>query len=94
MEENKEENKKDQKNDQNPDPEKTKEENIKQRNNTIYYGIRMVQMLCIGVFIFGLLWEGTEKFNLSTPEFMMIYGGVGSVISEIIARLFKKKILK
>ena len=59
----------------------------------IYYGIRFIQVLCIGVFTFGLLWQGTETFNMNTPQFMMVYGGAGAVISEVVARLFKKKII-
>ena len=61
---------------------------------SIYFGIRFVQVLCIGVFIFGVLWEGTEQFNMTTPQFMIFYGGVGAVISEVVARVFKKKIIK
>ena len=60
----------------------------------IYYGIRFVQVMCIGVAMFGGLWKGTEVMNLDTPSFMMVYGGTGAVISEVIARVFKKKIIK
>lgn len=55
-----------------------------------YVIIRMIQLLCIGAFVFGSLWEGTIRFNLSTPQFLMVYGGTGAVISEIIARVFKR----
>ena len=70
---------------------------VKADNETktnIYYGIRFVQVLCIGVAVFGGLWKGTEVLNLDTPEFMIVYGGAGAVISEVIARVFKKKIIK
>jgi len=55
-----------------------------------YVIIRLVQLICIGAFVFGALWEGTIKMNLTTPQFLMVYGGTGAVISEIIARFFKK----
>jgi len=55
-----------------------------------YVIIRLVQLICIGAFLFGALWEGTIRFNLTTPQFLMVYGGTGAVISEVIARFFKK----
>ena len=71
------------------------EEKYQQETKThIYYGIRFVQVLCIGVASFGFLWNTTEVLNLTTPQFMMLYGGSGALISEIVARLFKKKITK
>jgi len=60
----------------------------------VYYAVRFVQIICIGVAVFGGLWQGTETFNMTTPQFMMLYGSCGAVISEVIARLFKKKISK
>jgi len=66
----------------------------KETKANIYYGIRFVQVLCIGVAVFGGLWKGTEVMNLDTPSFMIVYGGAGALISEVIARLFKKKIIK
>ena len=69
------------------------EKNAETKTN-IYYGIRFIQMLCIGAFVFGTLWEGTEQFNMTTPQFLMVYGGAGAVISEVVARVFKKKIIK
>ena len=60
----------------------------------VYYGIRFLQIIFIGVAVFGALWEGTERFNMTTPQFMMLYGAIGATISEVMARLFKKKILK
>ena len=70
-----------------------KEQQLETKTN-IYYGIRFVQVLCIGVAVFGALWKGTEVMNLDTPGFMMVYGGSGALISEVIARLFKKKAMK
>ena len=59
--------------------------------NTKYLAIRYIQILCIGAFVFGMLWEGTIVMNLSTPQFLMVYGASGAIISELLARLFKKK---
>ena len=58
--------------------------------NTRYVVMRYIQILCIGAFVFGALWEGTIRFNLSTPQFLMVYGGTGAVISEVLARMFKR----
>jgi len=55
-----------------------------------YVIIRLVQLICIGAFIFGVLWEGTIRFDLTTPQFLMVYGGTGALVSEILARMFKK----
>jgi len=52
--------------------------------------VRLVQLICIGAFVFGALWEGTIRFNLTTPQFLMVYGGTGAVITEVLARLFTK----
>ena len=57
----------------------------------MYYAFRVVELISIGVLIFGALWEGTIRFNLTTPQFMMIYGGIGTILSEMLCRLFKKK---
>ena len=59
--------------------------------STPYLAARFIEIICIGAFIFGFLWNGTEVLNLTTPQFMMLYGGTGAVVSEILARLFKKK---
>jgi len=73
---------------------KNEQKQSQETKTNIYYGIRFIQVVCIGVFTFGLLWQGTETFNMNTPQFMMVYGGAGAVISEVIARLFKKKIIQ
>lgn len=59
--------------------------------NAMYLIVKYIEMVCIGVFVFGALWEGTVVMNLSTPQFLMVYGGCGAVISEVLSRLFKKK---
>lgn len=59
-----------------------------------YLTARIIECLSIGVFIFGFLWEGTEILNLSAPEFMMLYGGTGAVVSELLARIFQRMIKK
>ena len=74
-----EENKEEKKQEKEPEP------------STPYLISRIIEMLCIGAFIFGFLWNGTEVMNLTTPQFMMLYGGSGAMISEVVARIIKKK---
>ena len=74
--------------------EKHKKEAENETKTNIYLGVRFVEMICIGIAVFGGLWKGTEVLSLDTPEFMMVYGGAGALISEVVARLFKKKISK
>ena len=59
--------------------------------STAYLAARVIEMLCVGAFVFGFLWNGTEVMNLTTPQFMMLYGGSGAVIAEVVARIIKKK---
>jgi len=59
-----------------------------------YVGVRIIECLCVAIFIFGMLWEGTEVLQLSFPQFMMLYGGLGAVLSEGLARLFNKQLKK
>ena len=66
----------------------------KETTKNAYLAFRYIEAICIAVFIFGLLWEGTELVKLTLPEFMMLYGGVGAVLSEGLARLFYKQIKK
>lgn len=61
-----------------------------ENTNTKYIVMRYVQMICVGAFVFGALWEGTIKLNLTTPQFLMVYGGTGAILSEVLARVFKK----
>jgi len=65
-------------------------ENLK----TAYIAVRAIEILCIAVFIFGLMWEGTEILKLTMPEFLMLYGGIGAVVSEGFARVLHRKIKK
>ncbi|MFX0132533.1 MAG: hypothetical protein ACFFDN_02685 [Candidatus Hodarchaeota archaeon] len=65
-------------------------EEIKQ----FYLAARFIEIICIAVAVFGLLWEGTEYLKLTFPEFMMLYGGVGAAISEMISRILLKQIKK
>lgn len=72
--------------------EKEKEAEKKvEEPSTSYMIARVIELLCIGAFVFGFLWNGTEIMNLTTPQFMMLYGGSGAVISEVVARIIKKK---
>jgi len=59
-----------------------------------YIAVRLIEFICIAAIIFGALWEGTEVFNLTLPQFLMLYGGLGAVVSECLARILKKKIKK
>jgi len=74
--------------------ERNRQAQKEETKTNIYYGIRFIQVLCIGVAVFGALWKGTEVLSLDTPEFMIVYGGSGALISEVVARMFKKKITK
>ncbi len=56
-----------------------------------YLAMRYLEIICVAIFIFGFLWNGTEVLNLTTPQFLMLYGGMGAVICEILARIFSKK---
>ena len=67
------------------------EEEIKEYG---YIAVRLVEFISIAAIIFGAAWEGTETFNLSMPQFCMLYGGIGAVVSEILARILKKNIKK
>ena len=74
--------------------EKEKKEEIKtqvEEPSTPYLITRIIEMLCVGAFVFGFLWNGTEVMNLTTPQFMMLYGGSGAVIAEVVSRIIKKK---
>jgi hypothetical protein len=59
--------------------------------NVKYLAFRYIELMCIAVFVFGLLWNGTEVMNLTTPQFLMLYGGSGAVVCEILSRVFSKK---
>lgn len=72
--------------------EKKEEKKVEYDEPSIPYIVtRFIELLCIGAFIFGFLWSGTEVLNMTTPQFMMLYGGGGALISEVVARIFKKK---
>ena len=55
---------------------------------------RLIECFCIALFIFGILWNTTELLKLTTPQFMILYGGVGALVTEIIARMLSKKKIK
>jgi len=61
---------------------------------TAYLVFRYIEGLCIAVFVFGFLWEGTEILKLTLPEFLMLYGGSGAIISEFLARILHRQIKK
>lgn len=59
-----------------------------------YLAFRYIEGICIAVFVFGFLWHGTEMLDLTLPQFMMLYGGVGAIISEGLARLLYRQVKK
>jgi len=64
------------------------DEDIKE---TGYIAARILEFIFIAAVIFGAAWQGTETFNLTMPQFCMLYGSIGAVVSEIMARILKKK---
>lgn len=60
----------------------------------VYLGVRYIEIICIAIFIFGFLWEGTELLQLSLPEFMMLYGGTGAILTETLSRILYKQVKK
>ena len=68
--------------------------NNEDTSKTIYVGFRYIEGICIAVFIFGVLWEGVEILKLTLPQFLMVYGGAGAVISELMARFTLGRIKK
>ena len=56
-----------------------------------YITIRFIEILSLSSLIFGSMWEGTEAISLTMPQFMMLYGAIGTVVSEIFARIINKK---
>jgi len=61
---------------------------------SVYIAFRYIEGICIAVFLFGFLWHGTEVLNLTLPQFMMLYGGVGALVSEGLARILFKFLKK
>jgi len=59
-----------------------------------YIGFRYLEGICIAIFIFGMLWEGSEILKLTLPQFLIVYGGAGAVISEFMARFTLGRIKK
>jgi len=60
----------------------------KENTRNAYLAFRYIEGICIAVFVFGFLWNGTEILKLTLPQFMMLYGGGGAVLSELLARVF------
>jgi len=55
-----------------------------------YIAVRMFELISIAAIVFGAMWNGAETFNLKISEFMIAYGVIGAIVSEITARLLKK----
>jgi len=56
-----------------------------------YIAVRMIELISIAAIIFGAMWNSAETLNLKISEFMMAYGVIGAIVSEITARLLKPK---
>ena len=56
-----------------------------------YIAVRMIELISIAAIVFGAMWNGAETLNLKISEFMMAYGAIGAIVSEITARLLKPK---
>jgi len=61
---------------------------------SVYVSLRYLEGICIAVFVFGMLWEGTEILKLTLPQFLMVYGGAGALLSELMARFTLGRINK
>lgn len=61
---------------------------------SIYIAFRYIEGICIAVFVFGFLWNGTEMIKLTFPQFMMLYGGSGAIICEFVSRFLVKQVKK
>jgi len=57
----------------------------------VYIAVRMIELISIAAVIFGVMWNGAETLQLKVSEFMMAYGAIGAIVSEITARLLKPK---
>lgn len=56
-----------------------------------YIAVRMLELLFAASFVFGIMWQGAETFVLSVPQFLMLYGGTGTLVCEIAARALGKR---
>lgn len=65
--------------------------NMDDLNGSAYIWIRIIECFCFAIAIFGVLWEGTERLQLTFPQFMMLYGVIGAIVSEILARFFQRR---
>lgn len=54
-----------------------------------YVAARMLELLFASAFVFGVMWQGAETFMLSVPQFLMLYGGLGALICDLVARALK-----
>lgn len=54
-------------------------------------GLRVIEALCVGFFILGVMWQGADVLKLTLPQFLMLYGGVGAIISDLAARVLGRQ---
>lgn len=52
--------------------------------------LRFVELLSISVFILGAMWQGADMMKLSLPQFMMLYGLITAVASELAVRVAQR----
>jgi len=66
----------------------------------VVLGLRSLQMVCIGGFVTGAIWASSDLLiNTVLVEvpvtplsvLLMLYGGVGALVNEVLIRLFNRK---
>ena len=66
----------------------------------VVLGLRSLQMVCIGCFVTGPIWASSDLLLNTvligvpvTPlsVLLMLYGGVGAVVNEVLIRFFNRK---
>jgi len=56
-----------------------------------YIGVRMLELLFVAAFVFGAMWEGAELLRLRVSQFLMLYGLIGMMASEAVARALQRR---
>ena len=54
-------------------------------------GLRITQAICVAAFVFGLMWEGSIGMELRLSQFLVLYGGIGALVSEALVRILMAK---
>ena len=58
-----------------------------EHKKTAYVSIRVLELIFAAVMVLGAMWEGAEILTLSVPQFMILYGIIGTIACEASARL-------